>query len=73
MGLNKIFLKLFIYWNKIDFLNKKIYNDSIFWKKKNYMWVKIIIGESIGEVIFILFGLIKIVWWYRYKILFVIF
>lgn len=72
MGLNKIFLKLFIYWNKIDFLNKKIYNDSIFWKK-NYMWVKIIIGESIGEVIFILFGLIKIVWWYRYKILFVIF
>lgn len=73
MGLNKIFLKLFIYWNKIDFLNKKIYNDSIFWRKKNYMWVKIIIGESIGEVIFILFGLIKIVWWYRYKILFVIF
>lgn len=73
MGLNKIFLKLFIYWNKIDFLNKKIYNDSIFWRRKNYMWVKIIIGESIGEVIFILFGLIKIVWWYRYKILFVIF
>lgn len=45
----------------------------VFFGKKNYMWVKIIIGESIGEVIFILFGLIKIVWWYRYKILFVIF
>lgn len=72
MGLNKIFLKLFIYWNKIDFLNKK-FIMIVFFEEKNYMWVKIIIGESIGEVIFILFGLIKIVWWYRYKILFVIF
>lgn len=72
MGSNKIFLKLFIYWNKIDLSNKKTYNDSILWRKKNHTWAKITIGESIGEVTPISFGLIKIVRRYRHKTSFVI-
>lgn len=71
MGSNKIFLKLFIYWNKIDLSNKKPIMTAFF-EEKNHTWAKITIGESIGEVTPISFGLIKIVRRYRHKTSFVI-
>lgn len=72
MGSNKIFLKLFIYWNKIDLSYKKKTLMTAFFGEKNHTWAKITIGESIGEVTPISFGLIKLVRRYRHKTSFVI-